>query len=264
MKLYEFGDKNNPSIMMIHGGGNAWWNYLRQARALSDRFHVILPTLDGHGEEFLTEYVSTEDTADKLLDYIEKNCFGKLYALCGVSLGGQIVMEMLSRKTDLTQKAIIDGSICYPNRAMAHFCIGTVQLFSKLLFGEKACRLQLYILNKFAPSQMRYPEEINAYYMQDMPRIRKQTLCTMYRTYMMQYMLKESVRETKAQVMYWYGEKEMACVKKSARMFQSYVPSCEIYEAKGCGHGYLALYLPDKWMAVAGPFLDKSIEGRYV
>ena len=34
--------KKNPHIMLIHGGGNAWWNYLRQARALSDRYHVIL------------------------------------------------------------------------------------------------------------------------------------------------------------------------------------------------------------------------------
>lgn len=27
-------------------------NYLRQARILSDKYHVILPTLDGHGEEY--------------------------------------------------------------------------------------------------------------------------------------------------------------------------------------------------------------------
>lgn len=153
MKFHELGDKKNPSIMMIHGGENAWWNYLRQARTLSERFHVILPTLDGHGEEYETEYVSTEDTADK-------------------------------------------------------------------------------------------------------PRIKRQTLYNMYRTYMMQYTLKESVRETKAKVMYWYGEKEMACVKKSAKMFQFYVPSCEIYEAKNCNHRYLALYLPEQWLKAAEPFLE--------
>ena len=66
MKFHEFGDCGNPYIMLIHGGGNSWWNYLRQARVLSEKYHVILPTLDGHGEEYLTEYISTEDTADKL------------------------------------------------------------------------------------------------------------------------------------------------------------------------------------------------------
>lgn len=52
MTFHEFGDRTLPHIMLIHGGGNAWWNYLRQARVLAQRYHVILPTLDGHGEEY--------------------------------------------------------------------------------------------------------------------------------------------------------------------------------------------------------------------
>ncbi len=31
MKFHEFGDKNLPPILLIHGGGSSWWNYLRQA-----------------------------------------------------------------------------------------------------------------------------------------------------------------------------------------------------------------------------------------
>ena len=56
MRFHEFGDNHNPHIILIHGGGNSWWNYLRQARLLSDKYHVILPVLDGHGEEFQKEY----------------------------------------------------------------------------------------------------------------------------------------------------------------------------------------------------------------
>lgn len=47
MNFHEFGNNELPAIMLIHGGGNAWWNYLRQARALSANYHVIVPTLDG-------------------------------------------------------------------------------------------------------------------------------------------------------------------------------------------------------------------------
>lgn len=259
MKFHEFGNKNNPHIMLIHGGGNAWWNYLRQARVLSDRYHVILPTLDGHGEEYATTYVSTEDAADKLMAYIEETCDGHLFALCGVSLGGQIVAELLSRKPDLTKKAIIDGSLCYQKPGMARYCIATVRFCGGLLFGEKACRFQIAVMPKLLPEKMLYPEEIKAYYMQDMPRLRKETLYTIYRTYMMQYTLKESLRESTAQVMYWYGEKEMKCVRNSARLFQSYLPSCELYEAKGYNHGYLAIYLPDEWLAIAEPFFKTPL-----
>lgn len=52
MKFHEFGDKNLPHILLIHGGGSSWWNYLRQARILSKDYHIILPTLNGHGEEY--------------------------------------------------------------------------------------------------------------------------------------------------------------------------------------------------------------------
>ena len=82
MKFHEFGDKENQHIMLIHGGGNSWWNYLRQAKALSKEYHVILPTLDGHGEEYNTEYVSTIDSAQKLISYINQNCNGQLFLLC--------------------------------------------------------------------------------------------------------------------------------------------------------------------------------------
>ena len=54
MKFHEFGDKNLPPILLIHGGGSSWWNYLCQARILSEKYRVILPTLNGHGEEYQT------------------------------------------------------------------------------------------------------------------------------------------------------------------------------------------------------------------
>ena len=57
MKFHEFGDKNLSPILLIHGGGSSWWNYLRQARILSEEYRVILPTLNGHGEEYPLDYV---------------------------------------------------------------------------------------------------------------------------------------------------------------------------------------------------------------
>lgn len=258
MNFHEFGNKSNPHIMLIHGGGNAWWNFLRQARILFENYHVILPTLDGHGEEFAANYISTEDSADKLMAYIEENCSGHLFALCGVSLGGQIVMELLSRKKDLTKKAIIDGCLCYPQPMMARYCIAAVRLCWGLLFSERACRFQIKSMHKMLPEKMCYPEEIETYYMQDIPHLRKETLLTIYRTYMMQYTIKNSVQKTTAQVMYWYGQKEMKCVKNSAKKFKSYVPTCQIYEAKSYSHGYLSIYLPDEWLEIAIPFFEQN------
>lgn len=189
--------------------------------------------------------------------YIEERCGGRLFALGGVSLGGQIVLELLSRKPELAEKAIVDGSVCYPRPAMARFCLAAVGLCWGLMFSERACRFQLAAMPKILPEKMLYPEELREHYLRDMPRLRKETLFAIYRTYMADYTLKESIRETKAQITYWYGEKEMRCVKKSAQMVKRCVPSCEIYEAKGYNHGYLSIYLPDEWLALAEAFFQR-------
>ena len=254
MKFHEFGNRENPHIMMIHGGGKAWWNYLRQARALSEDYHVILPTLDGHGEEHHTEYVSTTDSAQKLISYIDENCGGHLFMLCGVSLGGQIVIEMLSLRGDISQKAMIDGSICYPQPKTERFCTAVVRLLGGVMFSRVSCRCQMLFLRLFP--KMRFPKELEDYYIQDIPLLRKTTLYNMYRTYMAEYQLKEDISKTNAQILYCYGSREMKCVKRSAQLLKEKVPSCRIYEAKGYNHGELAIYRPNEWLKFVEPFLN--------
>ena len=257
MKFHEFGDRNLPPILLIHGGGSSWWNYLRQARILSHNYHVILPTLNGHGEEYQKDYISTEDSAQKILDYVRQNLGGKLFALGGVSLGGQIAMEILSLDSDIAEKAIIDGSLCIPQPRLAKLSIFLVSLFGKLMFSKPACRLQLSIMNKIYP-QLAYPDEIKNYFMEDMPRTPIKTLVTIYKTYMGRYKLKDTISASKAQVLYIYGEKELNGIKESARLFQQMHPDTVLYEAKGYNHGYLSAYLPQEWIDLVVPFLENN------
>ncbi len=257
MIFHEFGDKNFPDILLIHGGGNSWWNYLRQACMLSDKYHVILPTLDGHGEEYQKDYISTENSAQQILEYIKNNCDRKLFAIGGVSLGGQIAIELLSLDSDIAEKAIIDGSICIPQPKLARICTVIVKLFGKIMFSKSASKIQLGLMKKMYPS-MAYPEEIENYYIEDMPRIPIKTLVTIYKTYMGEYRLKYAIKESKAQVLYIYGEKEMKCVKESAKLFQKMHPDCTLYEAKGYNHGYLSAYLPLEWMELVNHILIRQ------
>lgn len=256
MKIHEYGDPHNPHIMLIHGGGNAWWNYHRQAMILSKQYHVILPTLNGHGEEYAESYKSTKDSAEQCIEIVDRYCDGHLYLLSGVSLGGQIVIEMLSVRKDITKKAIIDGCICYPQPILADLCMLIVRFFGFLMFSRVSCKLQLLMLRKMP--KLSFSEEMEQYYLQDMPNLRKETLYAIYQTYMKDYTLKESIAQTQAQIQYWYGSKEMKCVKKSAQLFKNYVPSCQIVEAKGYNHGYLAIYMPDEWLARVNLFLNTN------
>ena len=257
MKFHEFGYKNLPPILLIHGGGSSWWNYLRQARILSKKYRVILPTLNGHGEEYPLDYVSTEDSALEILDYIKANCGGKVFAIGGVSLGGQIAMELLSLDSKIAEKAIIDGSLCIPQPRLAKISIFLVSLFGKLMFSKFSCKLQLSMMNKLYP-KLAYPDEIKIYYMEDMSRMPIKTLVTIYKTYMGNYKLNSRISKSEAQVLYIYGEKELNGVKESARLFQQMHPDTIFYEAKGYNHGYLSAYLPQEWIKLVVPFLENN------
>jgi len=50
------------------------------------------------------------------------------------------------------------------------------------MFSKVACKIQLSLMKKMYPN-MAYPEEIENYYMEDMPRIPIKTLVTIYQTY---------------------------------------------------------------------------------
>lgn len=72
------------------------------------------------------------------------------------------------------------------------------------------------------------------------------------------YRLKNTIAESKAQVLYIYGEKEMGCIEESAKLFKKMHPDCTLYEAKGYNHGYLSAYLPLEWMELVNKFFENE------
>ncbi len=61
------------------------------------------------------------------------------------------------------------------------------------------------MMDKLYP-KLAYPEEIKAYYLEDLPRTPVKTLVTIYKNYMGCYKLKDMISASKAQVLYIYGE----------------------------------------------------------
>ena len=94
--------------------------------------------------------------------------------------------------------------------------------------------------------------------MEDMSRMPIKTLVTIYKTYMRHYKLNSRISKSKAQVLYIYGEKELNCVKESARIFEHRHPNTILYKAKGYNRGYLSAYLPQEWLDLVEPFLKKK------
>lgn len=103
MNFKEYGNKNKDTIMLLHGGGLSWWNYREEAERLQKSYHIIIPILDGHSDSD-RRFTSIEDNAQEIIDYIENNYDGHISLIGGLSLGGQILLEILSKK--MTKNAL--------------------------------------------------------------------------------------------------------------------------------------------------------------
>ena len=66
MRYVEYGNQNPETVILLHGGGLSWWNYRDVAQLLSDRFHVVLPILDGHAGSD-APFTSIEDNAARII-----------------------------------------------------------------------------------------------------------------------------------------------------------------------------------------------------
>ncbi len=69
-------------------------------------YRLIIPILDGHFGS-CKKFISIEDNAKEIINFVDNNFKGKVKLLCGLSLGGQISLEIISQRNSVCDYAII-------------------------------------------------------------------------------------------------------------------------------------------------------------
>ena len=146
MKTVEYGRGNNEVIIFLHGGGLSWWNYKEVAELLADRFHVVIPILNGHSGSDVP-FTSIEDNAKELISYIDENFGGHVLLLVGLSLGGQVLVEMLSQRSNICKFAMIESALVLPMRLTAALIKPTYSMCYPLIKKRWFAKLQFWALH---------------------------------------------------------------------------------------------------------------------
>ncbi len=232
MTVKQFGNPNNPAVMLIHGGGLSWWMWQPQIKALEQEYHLLVPVLDGHGEAAETDFFSIEDSARKMAAYIDRNCGGRLFALCGLSIGAQIAVEILSQRPNIAQKAVIESALVLPMGLGK----GTDMLLSlsyPLVRRRWFARLQA--------RQMYLPDALFEQYFADSMRMSKQSLLNMTMSNA-RYTLPAAFGTTTAEVAVLCGAKEYGIMRRSAQLLRDSVPGAILRVVPDCEHGVSIKY----------------------
>lgn len=114
MNLYveEKGQENAETILFLHGGGMAGWMWKEQVEVFKD-YHLIIPDLPEHGKSIDIKPFTIEGAADRIIDLIKTRAKGGKANLVGISLGAQIILQILSKAPEVSDHAMISGTLVH-------------------------------------------------------------------------------------------------------------------------------------------------------
>ncbi len=231
MKIVEYGKENADVMMLLHGGGLSWWNYQEAAQLLAERFHVVIPVLDGHAESGVP-FTSIEDNARRIIEYIDRTFSGHVLLLGGLSLGGQILVEILSQRADICDYAVIESALVLPMKLTAALISPLFSLCYPLIGKRWFARLQFWSLGI-------KPELFEDYY-RDTARIAESDMVA-FLAANARYRIKEGIGACRAQTLVLAGSGEMPSMKQSARIIADALPCATLEILKGFRHGELSI-----------------------
>lgn len=96
MTFHTLGDRRNPAVMLIHGMISSWRECEPYGKYLADEYYVIMPTLDGHGNDG-TDLLPLAGEVDKLADYLKEQGITSLAMVQGSSMGAEIALAVAKR-----------------------------------------------------------------------------------------------------------------------------------------------------------------------
>lgn len=247
MKVIEFGQQNPDVIMLLHGGGLSWWNYREVAQLLATQCHVILPVLDGHADSD-TPFTSIEDNAASLISHIDAHCGGQILFLGGLSLGGQIAVDMLSQRPDFCQNALIESALVKPSK-----------LTSALIGPTFSASYDLVKQKWFAKLQAAYlgiPEALFDDYFRDTCKITKADMIAFLKANSL-YTIKPELSKTHAKVKIVAGAKEQKNIRDSAKLLHQAIPGSSMELLPGLRHGDLSINHPHCYAQMVAEWIGK-------
>ena len=237
MHYMEYGKEHKEVIVLLHGGGLSWWNYREVGAKLSSDYHVFLPILDGHAESSC-DFTSIEENAARIIAFIDEQFGGSVLLIGGLSLGGQIVLEILSQRKDICQYALIESALVFPSK----FTYAMI----KPAFGSCHGLIKHRWFSKLQFRSLRMPQALFEDYYRDTCSISKSNMIAFLEANAL-YCIKPSVADCSAKAYVFVGEKEHNAMRKSARIINDALSESTLQILPGMYHGAFSISYADNY-----------------
>ena len=245
--MIEFGQQTPAVVMLLHGGGLSWWNYREVAELLAERYHVVLPVLDGHADSD-APFTSIEDNAARLISCIDAQFGGQVLAIGGLSLGGQVNLEMLSQRKDICRYALLESTLVKPSKLTAAM-IGPA-------FGMSYGLIKQKWFAKLQADYLGIPKPLFDDYFRDTCAIGKADMIAFLKANSL-YTIKPSLSETTAKTKIVAGAKAQKSIRDSAKLLREAIPGSRMEILPGLRHGDLSINKPEQYVKILTNWLGE-------
>jgi len=245
LSFLTFGDKNNKSLMMIHGmASTAMLCYGPLLKYLED-YYVILVEVDGHSDTNPGDFISLRRSCDKIEIYVKEELGGHLYALSGFSMGGTMAVELAGRGNIEIERLHLDAAFTVK--------MGVLKEPYKFAFSKGIRWIQSgRKIPKFLMDGMMGKDNNSTVEMlyQNVTQTTLKNACEDIYT----YDIPDGLREFRGPALFWHGENEPYPVE-SAKMLKEYMPQMETEIFPGMGHGQFLHEHPEEYAEKLRKFL---------
>lgn len=250
MDLYyqEYGDKNASLMVFLHGGGVSSWMWDNQIHYFTN-YHCVTIDLPEQGKSKQMDHFSIRESAEKIIELIEKIANGKKVIVIGFSLGAQVAIQMLSMNADLISNAVINSALVRPNAFFEKLIRPSIKLTYPLIGNRYFSKLQsktLYV-----------GEEYFETYYKESSQMRSDTLIRILKENM-SFKIPNDFNKARGKILVTVGEKEKALMKKSTRDIVSSNSNCVGIIIPNVGHG-ISLLNPNFFNQMIENWLQESI-----
>ena len=248
LNYVEYGKENSDVIILLHGGGLSWWNYKEVAESLQTDYHVFLPILDGHAGSD-QQFTTIEDNASEIIEFINSKFGGSVLLIGGLSLGGQILLEILSQRKDICRYALVESALVLPSK-FTHALI-------RPAFGSCYGLIRYRWFSKIQFKSLRMKQELFEEYYRDTCGITKQNMIAFLQANSL-YSIKESVGSSSAKVHIFVGEKENRAMRISAKKIQEKLPGSSLLVLPKMYHGEFSINCAEDYVERVIEILERG------
>ncbi len=251
MKFHTFGNKNNKTVILIHGVLTPWQIWEKQIDVLKEKFYVVVPALDGHIEDSASEYISVENEAEQIESYVIKELNGKVFTLCGLSMGGVIAFKIFERSNLDIDFLVLDGAPLIKNSLLSEKVMSNA--YKSIIHKSK--KRDKKTLENFKKDFL--PEKYLSSYLKIADTMSDKTVENMIHSVCASKFV-PCVNKNNTGILFLHGTKgnEVYSVK-TARLMKKHFPDMAVKSFDGYKHAELAIYKPEEWLEAVTSFISK-------